>query len=62
VEGKCEQIESDEQSGKVLLAVAEVVLEIVAVSFENIEGLILNLPSVRRRPGKGEDVTRNLSK
>jgi hypothetical protein len=42
--------------------VSEIVLEVVSVGLEHVECLVLNLPSVRRRPGKGEDVTRNLSK
>src|SRR5215472_6048990 len=45
VEGEGEQIEGDQQSGQVLLAVAEVVLEVVAIGFENVEGLVLNFPS-----------------
>ena len=45
MEGEGEQIEGDQQSGKVLLAVAGVVLEVVAIGFENVEGLVLNLPS-----------------
>ena len=42
VEGEGEQIEGDQQSGQVLLAVAEVVLEVVAIGFENAEGLVFN--------------------
>ena len=40
MEGEGEQIEGDQQSGQVLLAVAEVVLEVVAIGFENVEGLV----------------------
>src|SRR4051795_13564647 len=43
VEGEGEQVEADQEVGQGLLAVAEAVLEVVAL--EHVEGLVLNLPA-----------------
>src|SRR3954466_8414849 len=45
VEGEGEQVEGDEEVGQGELAVAEVVLEVVALGLEDVEGLVLDLPS-----------------
>ncbi len=45
VHGKGEQIEGDEQAGQGVLAVTEVVFEVVPVVLEDVEGLVLNFPS-----------------
>jgi hypothetical protein len=45
VEGEGEQVEGDEDAGEGLLAVAEIVLEVVAVGLEDVEGLVLDLPA-----------------
>jgi hypothetical protein len=47
VEGERQQIERGEEGGKVLLAVSEVVLEVIAAGLEGIERLVLDLPSGR---------------
>ena len=56
MKGEGEQIERDQQSGKVLLAVTEIVLEVVAIGFENVEGLVFNLPSGSGTGGEFRDV------
>src|SRR4051794_4716878 len=48
-----EQVHGSEHHGKVLLAVAEVVLEVVAVGLEAVEAFVLDLPS---GPGAGHDL------
>ena len=45
VEGEGEQVEGDEEAGEGLLAMAEIVLEVVAVRLEDVEGLVLDLPA-----------------
>src|SRR5512134_538481 len=45
VEREGEQIEADQEVGQGLLAVAEVVLEVVAFGLEHVEGLVLDLPA-----------------
>jgi hypothetical protein len=47
VEGERQQIERGGEGGKVLLAVSEVVLEVIAAGLEGIERLVLDLPSGR---------------
>src|SRR5947199_834584 len=44
VAGEGEQVEGDEDAGEGLLAVAEIVLEMVSVGLEDVEGLVLDLP------------------
>ena len=51
VEG--EQIESRERHGEELLAVPEIVFELVAMVFEDVEALVLDFPS---RPATGDDL------
>src|SRR5919202_2982094 len=52
---KCEgeQVHGGEHHGEVLLAVPEVVLEVVAVGLEDVEAFVLDLPP---RPGAGHDL------
>ena len=45
VEGEGEQVEGDEKAGESFLAVPEVVLEVVSVGLEDVEGLVLDLPT-----------------
>src|SRR3954469_19379424 len=47
-----EQVHGGEHHGEVLLTVAEVVLEVVAVALEDVEAFVLDLPS---GPGAGHD-------
>ena len=44
VEGEGEQVEREEDAGQGLLAVTEVVLKVVAVGLEHVEGFVLDLP------------------
>ncbi len=53
VYGKRQQVHGGEPHGEVLLAVAEVVLEVVAVGLEDVEALVLDLPAC---PGAGHDL------
>src|SRR4051812_13481241 len=48
-----EQVHGGEHHGEVLLAVAEVVLEVVAVGLEDVEAFVLDLPS---GPSAGHDL------
>ena len=43
--GEGEQIEGGERHGEKLLAVPEIMFELIAVVFENVEALVLNFPS-----------------
>ena len=45
VHGEGEQVEDDQNAGEGVLAMAEVVLEMVAVLLEDVEGLVLDLPA-----------------
>src|SRR5258708_5877911 len=45
VEGKGQQVEGGEDVGEGLLAVTEIVFEVVDAALENVEGLVLDLPS-----------------
>src|SRR3954454_19758993 len=45
MEGEGEEIEGHEEAGKDEFAVAEIVLEVVAVGLEDVEGLVLDLPA-----------------
>jgi hypothetical protein len=45
VEREREQVEADQEARQGLLAVAEVVLEVVALGLEDVEGLVLDLPA-----------------
>src|SRR4051795_1220322 len=56
VEGEGEQVEADQEVGQGLLAVAEVVLEVVAL--EHVEGLVLNLPAGAAARGQFSDTVR----
>ena len=44
VEREGEQVEGDQDAGQCFLAVAKIVLEIVSVGLEHVEGLVLDLP------------------
>ena len=50
--GEGEQIEGGERHGEKLLAVPEIMFELIAVVFENVEALVLDFPS---RPTAGDD-------
>src|SRR5271154_4950245 len=50
--GEGEQIEGGERHGEKLLAVPEIMFELIAVVFQNVEALVLNFPS---RPAAGDD-------
>src|SRR4051794_41938474 len=56
VEGEGEQVEADQEVGQGLLAVAEAVLEVVAL--EHVEGLVLDLPSGMAARGQFGDAVR----
>src|SRR3954447_18040605 len=56
VEGEGEQVEADQEVGQGLLAVAEAVLEVVAL--EHVEGLVLDLPSGTAARGQFGDAVR----
>jgi hypothetical protein len=47
---KCQQVQDHQHAGQRVLAVAEIVLEVVATALEDIERLVLDLPS---RPSAG---------
>lgn len=51
--GEGQKVHGSEQHGEVLLAVAEVVLEMIAVVFEDVEALVFDFPA---RPGAGGDL------
>ncbi len=53
VHGEGQQVHGGEQHGEVLLAVAEIMFEMIAVVFEDVEALVLDFPS---RPGAGGDL------
>jgi hypothetical protein len=44
VEGEGEQVEGEKDAGQGLLAVAEVVLKVIAVGLQHVEGFVLDLP------------------
>ena len=44
VAGESEQIEREKDAGQGLLAVPEIVLEVVAIVLEHVEGFVLYLP------------------
>ena len=48
--GEGEQIEGGERHGEKLLAVPEIVFELIAVVFQNVEALVLDFPFHRARP------------
>jgi len=56
MEGEGQQVEAGEYGSQVLLAVAEVVFEVVAVVLEGVEGLVLDLPSGAAAGGEFDDV------
>src|SRR5271170_2950420 len=45
VEGEGQQVEGGEDGGQVLLAVAEIVFEVIALVFQGIEAFVLDLPA-----------------
>ena len=56
MQGEGEQVEDDEHVGEGVGAVAEVVFEVVAVLLEDVEGLVLDLPSGAGAVGEFGDV------
>ena len=50
---KASMFHGGEQHGEVLFAVAEIMFEMIAVIFEDVEALVLDLPS---RPGASRDL------
>ena len=54
--GEGEQVEDDQDAGEGVLAMAEVVLEMVAVLLEDVEGLVLDLPAGACAGGEFGDV------
>lgn len=52
VTGEGQEVHGGEHHGEVLLAVAEIVFEVVAVVLENVDAFVLNLPS---QPGTGAE-------
>ena len=50
VDGEGQKIEGGEQHGEVLFAVAEIMFEMIAVVFQDVEALVLDFPA---RPGAG---------
>jgi hypothetical protein len=48
-----QQVEAGQDSRQILLPMTEVVLKVVAFVLQNVERFILDLPCVRRSPGKG---------
>ncbi len=59
VEGEGEQVEADQEVGQGLLAVAEAVLEVVSPGLEDVEGLVLDLPSGTGARGQVGDAVRS---
>jgi len=55
VECEGEQVEGDKDTGKGFLAVSKVVLEMVSVGLEHVEGLVLDLPSCPSAGGQFSD-------
>ena len=45
VEGERQEVEGGEDGGQVLLAVAEVVFEVIALGFQGVEAFVLDLPA-----------------
>ncbi|MGC8535792.1 MAG: hypothetical protein ACP5QR_09715, partial [Rhizomicrobium sp.] len=45
MKGEGQQVHGGEHHGKVLFAVPEIMFEVVAVIFQDVEGLILDFPS-----------------
>ena len=56
MEGEGQEVEAGEDGGEVLLAVSEVVFEIVAAVLEDVEGLVLDLPAGAAAGGEFDDV------
>ncbi|MGA2291602.1 DUF2927 domain-containing protein, partial [Bradyrhizobium sp.] len=56
VNGEGEQVQGSEDGGEVELAVAEVVLDIIPLGLENVEGFVLDLPSGTTAGGELGDV------
>ena len=60
VEGERKQIEGNQNAGQGLLAVSKVVLKIVSVGLEHVEGLVLDLPASPAAGGKlGDGIGRD---
>src|SRR5208282_4252369 len=50
VEGEGQQVEGGEDGGQVLLAVSEIVFEVIALCFQDVEAFVFDLPA---RPSAG---------
>src|ERR1700722_4593896 len=55
VERKGQQIEGDQDAGQGFLAVAKIVLEIISVGLQHVEGLVLDLPACPAASGQFSD-------
>src|SRR5580693_2424662 len=55
VEREGQQVESDQNAGQGLLAMSKVVLKIVSVGLQHVEGLVLDLPSCPSAGGQFSD-------
>jgi hypothetical protein len=58
MEGERKQIEGDHNAGQGLLAVSKIVLKVVSVGLEHVEGLVLDLPPRPAAGGKSATVSR----
>jgi hypothetical protein len=56
VEREGEKVHGGEQHGQVLFAVAEIVLKMIAVVFQYVEGLVLDFPPCPGAPGNLGDI------
>ena len=52
MEGKRQQVQTDQDGGEVLLAMSEAVLEVVSPGLEHVERLVLDLPSCSAAGGQ----------
>ena len=56
VTGERQQVQGRQHGGKMLLAVPEIVLQVVTLGLQRVEGLVLDLPSGPSRRGHGGDI------
>jgi hypothetical protein len=56
VEGEGQEVHGGEEHGEVLLAVAEIMFEMIAIVFQDVEGLVLDFPSGSGTSGDLGDV------
>src|SRR4051812_27316603 len=55
MDGEGQQVQADQDSGEILLAVSEAVLKVVALVLQNVERLVLDLPPGPATGGKFDD-------